>query len=59
VAPEGSVPEPLARHLVRDIGPASLAAGGDWLLAMPIARSLSRGLPPGSGRPPRLASDTE
>jgi transcriptional regulator with XRE-family HTH domain len=52
VAPEGSVPEPLARHLVRDIGPASLAAGGDWLLAMPIARSLSRGLPPGSPRRP-------
>jgi hypothetical protein len=59
VAPEGSVPEHLARHLVRDIGPASLAAGGDWLLTMPIARSLSRGLPPGSPpRPMRRSRET-
>jgi transcriptional regulator with XRE-family HTH domain len=58
MAPEGSVPEDLARHLVRDIGPAPLAAGGDWLLSMPIARSLSRGLPPGATRRPlRLESE--
>jgi transcriptional regulator with XRE-family HTH domain len=60
VAPEGSVPEDLARHLVRDIGPSSLAAGGDWLLSMPIARTMSRGLPPGSTRRPlRLESETK
>ena len=58
MAPEGSVPADLARHLVRDIGPSSLAGGGDWLLCMPIARSLSRGLPPGSPRLPlRLESE--
>ncbi|MDB5425159.1 MAG: hypothetical protein JWQ29_2575, partial [Phenylobacterium sp.] len=30
-------------HLVRDIGPAAAALGGDMLLHMPIARSLARG----------------
>jgi transcriptional regulator with XRE-family HTH domain len=58
VAPPGSVPDDLARHLVRDIGPAALAAGGDWLLHMPVARSLSRGLPPGTIRRP-LRTDTK
>lgn len=44
VAPEGSVPRDVSAHLVRNIGPDSLAMGGDWLLRLPIARSLSRGL---------------
>ena len=44
VAPEGSVPGDLAAHLVRDVGPAQLAIGGDWLLTLPLARSLSGGL---------------
>jgi hypothetical protein len=45
LAPEGSVPPDLAAHLARDIGPAALALGGDWLLRMPTARSVSRGAP--------------
>ena len=43
-APRGSVPQEIADHLARDIGPAALALGGDWLLGMPPSRSLSRGL---------------
>jgi len=43
LAPEGSVPEALARHLLRDIGPAQVPLGGDLLLQLPIARSLARG----------------
>ena len=43
VAPVGSVPEALRDHLVRDIGPAQLALGGDWLLRMPLSRTVSRG----------------
>lgn len=43
LAPEGAVPEHIARHLTRDIGPIQMALGGDWLLKMTLARSLSRG----------------
>jgi len=43
VGPE-DLPASLCDHLVRDIGPAQLATGGDWLLRLPIARSMSRGL---------------
>lgn len=43
LAPEGSVPKQVQDHLVRDIGPAQLALGGDWLLQMPWIRSLARG----------------
>ncbi len=41
LAPEGSVPDALVAHLVRDIGPERLALGGDWLLRMPVDRSWS------------------
>jgi transcriptional regulator with XRE-family HTH domain len=44
IAPIGSVPDDLAAHLVRDIGPSQLALGGDWLLRMPLSRSRSSGL---------------
>jgi hypothetical protein len=44
VAPEGSVPETVRNHLARDIGPAQLALGGDWLLRLPLSRSMSGGL---------------
>lgn len=44
LAPEGSISPELAAHLLRDIGPAHLALGGDLLLMMPLARSLSRGV---------------
>ena len=43
MAPEDSVPPDLARHLLPDVGPAALAAGGAALLFMPFATSLSRG----------------
>jgi hypothetical protein len=45
-APEGSIPPALAEHLVRENGPAELAAGGDWLLRAPLSRSMSRGFLP-------------
>lgn len=43
VAPEGSIPEAILRHLTGDFGPAAAAAGGDLLLRLPLTRSLSRG----------------
>jgi hypothetical protein len=43
VAPAGSVPASIRDHLLRDIGPAAAAAGGDLLLTMPHLRSLARG----------------
>lgn len=44
LAPEGSVSEELARHLVRDIGPHAAAAGiGDMFLLSPLTATLSRG----------------
>ena len=42
-APKGSVPPAVAEHLVRDIGPGQLAIGGDLLLSLSLARSMSRG----------------
>jgi transcriptional regulator with XRE-family HTH domain len=44
LAPEGSVSEELRRHLIRDVGPAAVAAGiGDMFLLSPITSTLSRG----------------
>jgi len=43
LAPEGSISPELQAHLVRDIGPAQLLLGGDWLLQMPLIRSMTRG----------------
>jgi len=43
VAPEGSIPQVLCEHLVRDVGPAQLPLGGDLLLRMPLSRSMARG----------------
>ena len=42
VAPEGSISPEMAAHLAPDVGPKQLALGGDWLLRMPLDRSLSR-----------------
>lgn len=54
LAPEGSVPEHIQKHLVRDVGPSEFGVGGEWLLSMTLARSMSRGrdweLPPSSAR---------
>ena len=47
LAPEGSIPEALRNHLLRDFGPLQAAAGGDMLLQSALARSLARG--PGYG----------
>jgi hypothetical protein len=43
VAPEGSIPPEVRDHLFRDVGPAAMALGGDPLLVMSFARSMSRG----------------
>lgn len=43
VAPEGSVPEALRRHLIADFGPTAAALGGELLLRMPLAKSIARG----------------
>ena len=42
LAPEASISPNLANHLARDIGPTQMAIGGDWLLQMPLKRSVSR-----------------
>jgi hypothetical protein len=46
VAPPGSVPEAIQKHLLRDFGPEQMAAGGDLLLRLPLIQSMSRGLSP-------------
>lgn len=52
LAPEGSIPDAIREHLLRDFGPSALAQGGAALLMMPFAGSMSRGpiVPP--ERPP-------
>lgn len=51
VAPEGSISDDLRKYLAGDIGPAAAAAGGDWLLQMPLSRSRARG--PAYGETPK------
>ncbi len=46
VAPEGSLSLEIRAHLDRDAGPTHLAEGGDWLMRLPRARSMARGLIP-------------
>lgn len=48
IAPDGSIPEHIQRHLFRDTGPAALAAGGDPLIMMRSMTSLARGSVGGS-----------
>jgi hypothetical protein len=43
LAPEGSISAELRAHLLRDVGPAARALGGDMLLNMPLSRSMARG----------------
>ncbi len=43
VAPDGSIPDHIRRHLTGDFGPAAAALGGELLLRLPLARSMSRG----------------
>jgi len=46
VAPEGSLSEQLQRHLTRRVGPDAMKNGGDWVLRLPLAQTLSRGPEP-------------
>ncbi|MDP3173433.1 helix-turn-helix transcriptional regulator [Phenylobacterium sp.] len=47
-APDGSVPEDIRRHLIRDIGPEAVKSGaGELFLLSSWANSLSRGLSTG------------
>jgi hypothetical protein len=46
VSESGALPEDIRTHLARDVGPAQLALGGDWLLRAPLDRTISRGLDP-------------
>ena len=48
LAPEGSVPDWIRDHLFCDVGPAAFGAGGEAMLTMAFARSMS------GGRDPRL-----
>lgn len=52
LAPEGSIPDDLRDHLMRDVGPAAAALGGDMLLRLPLARSMARG--PAYGEEPAV-----
>lgn len=46
LAPEGSLSPEIVSHLTRDVGPSQIPAGGDWLLNLPLSRSLARGAGP-------------
>ncbi|MCF8504922.1 MAG: hypothetical protein K9G59_08405 [Caulobacter sp.] len=43
LAPEGSVSPEIHNHLIRDVGPAAVKAGGDLFLLAPVTTTLSRG----------------
>jgi hypothetical protein len=47
LAAEGAISPAIAAHLLRDVGPAANAAGGDLLLLMPFVQSMARGPEPG------------
>lgn len=51
LAPEGSIPKNIRDHLFRDTGPTAFARGGEALLRMAFATSLSRGAE--TGMPPQ------
>jgi len=44
-AEPGSIPEAVQRHLIREVGPAQLAMGGELLPTMPLSRSMTRASP--------------
>ena len=43
MAPEGSIADHVKAHLLRDVGPSALAAGGQAMLTLGFAQSMSRG----------------
>lgn len=47
LAPEGSVPEAVQKHLLRDIGPTAAEHGGDLILVSQATSQFARGLAPG------------
>ena len=44
LATDGSVPPEVRAQLSRDFGPSHMAVGGDWLLQIPLHRSLGRSI---------------
>ncbi|MBI1199943.1 MAG: hypothetical protein GC203_18950 [Phenylobacterium sp.] len=44
IATDESALEAIRQHLARDFGPAQLAVGGEWVLSLPLVRSLARGM---------------
>lgn len=51
IAPDGSVPDEIARYLLRDTGPTALAKGGDAMIMIPSLTSLARGSSPPAATP--------
>jgi transcriptional regulator with XRE-family HTH domain len=47
LAPEDSISPLVRAHLLRDVGPAAKAAGGEMVLLMPFIGSMARGPEPG------------
>lgn len=54
IAPDGSVPDDIARYLMRDTGPTALASGGDAMIMIRSLTSLARGSSPAAAPPPVL-----
>jgi hypothetical protein len=44
LAPQGSIPEEVESHLLRDIGPIAATSGGDLMLLAQVTSAFSRGL---------------
>lgn len=57
LAPEGSISPQLQDHILPDVGPRAMAAGGTAMLTMPFAGSWSRG-PQLDPRPPTRSADS-
>ncbi|TRW17640.1 helix-turn-helix transcriptional regulator [Glacieibacterium frigidum] len=51
IAPDGSVPDHVVKHLWRDTGPTALAQGGDAMIMIRSMASLARGSSPAAAPP--------
>lgn len=47
LAPEGTVPDHIVNHLIRDVGPTAAAKGGDLFMMASVASTWSRGVSAG------------
>jgi hypothetical protein len=47
LAPQGSIPDEIERHLLRDFGPVAASKGGDLILISQVTSAFARGLTPG------------